>query len=244
MMSIIATGGVGPRVAAVMVLAAALTAAAVSPAAPAKKEALGTVKVTIEVEGGKDFKNAVLYAGDRAVKLGKKEKSKTVNDLKAREYAVTIDARVKEGWFGPEKRYLGVSRATVIPGKTAEVAVKLKPVALIDDFCGACHPDADQPVERGQIRRDAHYSGVMLDDRNLAQIRKFNEKIKKSATYDMPNVLPMRIEERMVKVDGKDASRTFMNCESCHTPHFDVGPESYARAHFKEKSDLCVGCHY
>ena len=59
-----------------------------------------------------------------------------------------------------------------------------------------------------------------------------------------PHNLPMPLEERTVKIGGKEVKRTFYTCESCHTLHSTTPGGKYARAPFREKSDLCKICHF
>lgn len=227
--------------AAVAVVMVLMVAAGTTAAQPEKT---GNLEVNVVVEGGGSYASCALYLKDRTTLLDKGEKTFLFENVPAGRYALTADAQVSQGWFKPKLRYLGVEDSSVVYNKTGKATVTLRRVETVDDFCRGCHPDADQPKEPGQIVRDVHTSGKVLRDKSIAQVKKYNENIDKLVKEKKPHNLPIKLEEREVIEDGKKLKRIFYTCESCHTMHFETPYTSHAVAPFRDKADLCLGCHY
>jgi nitrate/TMAO reductase-like tetraheme cytochrome c subunit len=160
--------------------------------------------------------------------------------------AVTVDAQVVDAKSKASKRFLGVTETAVNAGETSRVTVTLKPVDDIEAFCLGCHPFARDPkvkVQPGQIPRDIHVSGKALDERYQKQVRAYNDTIARLEKDGKPHNIAIPLEERVVKVGKKEQKQLFYTCESCHTLHQETPSTKHARAPFRTKGDLCVGCH-
>lgn len=213
-------------------------------AIPAQQADVGNLEVTVDLEGAKDFRSLTIYVKDRSETLKKGDKSRLFENLPAGGCVVTADAEVSQGWFKPSLRYLGVEPAGVVKGKTEKMTVTLRPVDDIDRFCLECHPEGRVPTRRGQILRDAHTSGKILGDRYLPQVEKYNRKVADQEKGAVEKYFPIRLDEREVDVNGRKVKRLFYTCESCHTLHLETPFTSNAVAPFRNRADLCVGCHY
>ncbi len=231
--------------------ALALTACllAVLPAgAQEKKPLVGDLEVTVVLEGGKSFKECRLYAFDRTVEVEDAGKPVSIKGIPAKKTAVTADALVRQGWFRPYLRYIGVETAYVLENQKAKVTVTLRSVGpmeenIIDSFCLTCHPDADQPAEKWQITRDVHKSGRALRPNFISQIKSYNDTIARLEKAGQPHYLPMKTVEKVVEEKGKRVRKTFFTCESCHTLHLQTPYYLYTIAPFREQGYLCVACH-
>jgi hypothetical protein len=230
----------------IIVLAAALAVAAALPAAgqpprgkqAPQKKATGNIVVKLSMEDGTTFNEGVVFLRERTVKLKKAQKALSFLDVPVGTYAPTAEVFVKQGWFKPTRRYLGVVPVRVVKDKSAETEIVLRPVQDIEAFCSPCHPPTGEftlgaPI---QIVRDVHVSGLELGGEYRKQVDVFNKKAKKDAKAGVPHSYPIRLVERGDKV--------YYTCESCHTPHITTPYGSYAIAGFKENSALCRGCHY
>jgi len=230
--------------AAGVLLAVALPGAAQQPAAAVPEKKYGDIEVTITAEGGKTVKSCTVHAKTQQASLARGEIVRRIPRVPAGRLAVTADAQVGQGWFRPAARYVGVTDTAVAADKLEKVVVVLRPVASINDYCSTCHPEPGQRVPPGQIARDVHVSGRELGPRYLAQVKKHNETVARLEKEGKPHNHPVPLEEREVVVDGRKVKKPFYTCESCHTLHLDLGFTDYARAPFRNKSDLCVACHF
>lgn len=212
-----------------------------SPAVPTLPP--GNLNVTVVLEGEKLFESCTIYLHDRAQPLKKGKNIFLFEELTPRNYAVTADATVKQGWLKPELRYVGVQEAAVMPGKTGEVTVTLVPVENMNDFCVRCHPDPDQPVPPGLIRRDLHVSGKILEKKYRERVKTYNDRVAAQKEKGLPHHQPIVLEERPVVENNRKIKKIFYTCESCHTLHWKTTPRSYTVAPYKEGNDLCNGCH-
>lgn len=225
------------------VLAAALCGAALV-LSPGLSPA-GDLEVTVSTADGKKFKSGVLYAGDQAIELKEGAGPIVVRNLTDRRLGIAVDLKVGQGLFKDDLRYLGVTESFPTDGTPAPVTVTAQPVPDIDAFCSGCHPSQGQPVAKGQIVRDIHVSGKELAERYRGQVVLFNRDIigsfRKEGKERPPE--PVVLDERVVKVGGKDVKKIFYTCESCHTLHWKTPWGQYARAEFFKRGTLCAGCH-
>lgn len=214
------------------------------PAAPAAVQLpKGDAEVAVVMTDGKKFTACTVYARDKAFQLTSADQKSLAAGLPADErIAFTADARVVAGEAAV--RYVGTAEATLAAGAVTKVKVTLKPIKDIDTYCRECHPTKGQRIPRGQIMRDVHVSGKALEGRYLDQVKAHNAKVEQLRKAGKPSSEPIVLEERVVKVAGKDVKKLFYTCESCHTPHAVTAFRKYARAEYLAKSDLCVGCHY
>lgn len=211
----------------------------------------GAVEVTVTVTDGKQLKNAVVYAKSAKAAVEAAGKAVVLAGVPVGKAAVTVEAEVGQGANKGAKRYLGVVEATVVEGQVQKVLVGVEPVAVIDAYCLGCHPNPRDPkvkVKPGQIVRDIHTSGIAFPEKGYSQYvemnKRHNEKVEKLDKMGKPHdLLPMPTEIRVVKIGGKDVKRVFYTCETCHTLHQTTASPRYTRAPFKDKSDLCSGCH-
>lgn len=238
---------------AVLLALAALpgtSAAQTAPAAPVKPSGdlpRGDLEITVVAADGKKFKDCTVYANDRVVVFGDAGGPKLAQGIAVvldASYAVTADARVPQGAGKPDMRYVGVTEATPEANKTVKVKVTLKPADDINAFCASCHPGRGQRPKPGQIKRDVHPSGMPLLGRYVEQVGKYNATVEAQRKAKQPANERILLEERIVKEGGKDVKRQFYTCESCHTLHWATPHTKYARANFRDRGDLCTGCHY
>jgi len=231
-----------------MLAAAALAAALVLPAAgqpprggqplPPAKRPKGNVVVKLVMEDGKSFGEGTLYLKERKIRLKKDQKALSLLDVPVDVIAPTAEVFVKQGWFKPKQRYLGVTPVQVVANKSVEAEIVLRPLGSIEEFCSPCHPSGGGFVLGApiQIKRDVHVSGLELGPRYRVQVEAFNKRIKKAVKDGVPHSYPILLEKRGDKV--------FYTCESCHTPHAGTPYGSYVITGYKEESTLCLGCHY
>ena len=76
----------------------------------------------------------------------------------------------------------------------------------------------------------------------MPKFQEFIEKRRKESKERPPE--PIVLEERLVKVNGKEVKKYFYTCESCHTLHWKTPWTKYSRAAFREMGTLCAGCHF
>jgi hypothetical protein len=224
---------------------AALLLLAASPGSPAVAgEKTGNLSVTVEVEGGKTTKDITLTVKDRRVPLEEGKKTHLFKDLPVKRYVVIGDARVKQDSLKGDLRYLGSGEVAVREGKTATVSVTLRPVETVEEFCRPCHPGKGDEVRSRQIARDLHATGIELEKGYIAQVKEYNKNNEKLRKEKKTENLPIVLEERTVTEKGKKVKKTFLVCESCHTLHLDTPFDDQTVAPFRDRSDLCVGCHF
>lgn len=223
---------------------AAQPAPAAQKAPPVQKnQPVGKVEVKVEVSGGGELQTCTLYLKERAVELAKGATTALLEEVPQARYALAGDATVKTA-AGEIKRYVGIEPVAVGGNKTAKVTLKLDILTDMEAFCSGCHPGAGEPVEKGQIVRDIHVSGKVLEKKkHLDQVAKYNAQIELLIKGGKPHNLPIVLEKRMVVEGGKEVEKEFFTCESCHTLHWERGSTSYARAPFRKSADLCQGCH-
>ncbi len=240
------------------VIAAAAVAALLQPV-PARAEEKapkppGALQVKVRLADGKDFKECKIYAKDQAATLTKDKKGYLFAGLAEGFYAVTADATVGQGWFASDARYIGVEQATIISGKTAEVTITLTRLEdadgkRIEDFCSRCHPPPNGvEIKPGQIKRDVHASGIPYPAKKREQMEKkvvlYNQKIDALIKdKKAPPPYRLKLDEREIMENDKQVKRKFFTCESCHTPHIMTPYTKYAINHFRDRADLCLGCH-
>lgn len=233
---------------ALIVAAMAATAFAAVPSSAQEKapeKPKGAVEVTLVVEGGKAVKGATVNAANRSAKVDKAGAPTLIEGVEVGRTAVTADAQIVDG--KATRRFLGVAETAVSAGETVKVTVTVAPFTAIDAFCSACHPDGRDPkikAQPGMIFRDIHVTNKALGDKYLTQVKAYNEKVARLEKEGKPHDAPIVLDERVVKVGGKEKKQLFFTCESCHTLHADTPNTVYARAAFRDKADLCVGCHY
>ena len=205
----------------------------------------GDLEVKVVTADGKKIREGMIYASDQAVKIDPAGGKTIIRGIPEQRTAVTVDARVGKAGGKDDVRYLGVEEGFPARGTPDAMTVTLKPVKDINAFCLGCHPSRGEPVKRGQIVRDIHASGKELSGRYLEQVPKFQEFIEKrrKESKERPPE-PIVLEERLVKVDGKEVKKYFYTCESCHTLHWKTPWTKYARAAFREMGTLCAGCHF
>jgi len=204
----------------------------------------GDLEVTVVAADGKKIREGVVYASDKAVKIDGSGGKTIIRGIPELRTAVTADVRVGKGGKD-DVRYLGVEEGFPARGTPDAVTVTVKPVKDVNAFCSGCHPGRGEPIKRGQIERDVHASGKELTGRYLEQVPKFLEfieKRKKESKERPPE--PIVLEERLVKVNGKEVKKYFYTCESCHTLHWKTPWTKYSRAAFREMGTLCAGCHF
>jgi hypothetical protein len=211
----------------------------------------GSLKVTIVAPATGVLRQATVYAKTKVVAGAVAGKEIVIDGVPVGKAAVTVDATVEEGPKKGPKRYLGVAEVTVAEGGAQAASVTLAAVPDIDVYCLGCHPNPRDPkvkVKPGQIVRDIHTSGQEFPEKARAKYlevnRAHNEKVARLEKEGKPHPLPMPLEERLVKVGGKDVKKYFYTCETCHTLHQTTPWIRYARAAYRDKSDLCVGCHF
>ncbi len=203
----------------------------------------GDAEITIAIADGKKFTTCTVYAQNQVFQPASVDEKILAIGLPAEErIAFTADARVGTGESAV--RYVGTAEATLTPGDPTKVKVTLKPVKDIDLYCRECHPTKGERIPRGQIMRDIHVSGKPLEGKYLGQVKAYNAKVAQLRKEGKTANEPIILEERIVKVAGKDVKKLFYTCESCHTLHAVTAYRKYARAEYLEKSDLCIGCHY
>lgn len=211
----------------------------------------GDLEVTVVVSDGKQLKKAVIYAKTGKTTVEAAGTAVQLVKTPVGKAAVTVDAEVGQGANKGTKRYLGVVEATIVEGKVQKVQVSVEPAAVIDTYCLGCHPNPRDPkvkVKPGQIVRDIHSSGIAFPEKGyggyVEMNQRHNEKVEKLDKMGKPHdLLQMPTEIRVVKIGGKDVKRVFYTCETCHTPHQTTASPRYTRAPFKDRSDLCSGCH-
>jgi len=210
--------------------------------APEKKPT-GKLEVVVAVKGGGTLQTCALYLKERAVELAKGATTTLFDEVPQARYAIAGDAAVKMP-SGEIVRHLGVQVVSVNANKTTKVTLTLVPAPNVEVFCSGCHPGANDPVEKGQIVRDIHVSGKILDKKKyLDQVAKHNARVEQLIKEGKPHNLPIVLEKRKVSEGGKMVEREFYTCESCHTIHWERGDTTYARAPFRKGADLCQGCH-
>lgn len=220
---------------------------AAPPAKPGAELPRGDFEITVVSEDGKKFKECLVYAKGHVLAFGESGGPQVVKGIPVildASYAVTADARVPQGAGKPDRRYVGVTDTTPLANKVVKVKVTLKPADDIDAFCSTCHPGRGQRARGGHLRRDVHPSGKPLTGRYRDQVGKYNAAAEALRKEGKPHNEPILLEERIVKEEGKEVRREFYTCESCHTLHWETPHTKYARANFREKGDLCTGCHY
>jgi len=231
--------------AAVLLVVAPLRLAAQAP--PPAPVPRGDLEITVVAPAGKKFQDCTVVVRDQVLSFGERSGPLTATGVPAfpdESIAVTADARVAQGAGKPTLRFAGVAAAAAEAGKTVKVTVNLQPADDINKFCAACHPGRGQRVRPGQIKRDAHPSGELLEGRYRDQVRIYNEKVERLVKEGKPHNEPIVVETRIVKVGGKDVKKDFYTCESCHTLHATTPINKYMRAPYLEQSDLCTGCHF
>ena len=237
----------------VRLVAQAPPVAAVPAAPPAPAPApvpRGDLEITVVAPDGKKFlkfQDCRVIIRDQVVDFGDSSAPRTVSGVPAvpdESVAVTADARVAQGAGKPALRFVGVAEASPEAGKSVKVTVSLKRADDINAFCVTCHPGRGQRVRPGQIKRDTHPSGQVLEGRYRQQVRIYNEKVERLIKEGKPHGEPIAVEERLVKVGAKEVKKEFYTCESCHTLHAKTPNPKYMRAPYLETSDLCTGCHF
>ena len=203
----------------------------------------GDAEITVALADGKKFATCTVYARNQVFKLTSADEKSVATGLPAEErIAFTADARVGTG--DSAVRYAGTAESSLAANGVTMVKITLMPIKDIDSYCRECHPTKGQKIPRGQIMRDIHVSGKVLEGKYLDQVKAHNIKVEQARNEGKPADEPIILEERIVKVAGKDVKKLFYTCESCHTPHVATRFRKYARAEYLEKSDLCIGCHY
>ena len=232
--------------AAIAGMAAAITLAtgavrAQSPQTPADQPK-GTAEITVVMVDGKKFATCAVYARNRTFTIASAAEVSVAEGLPAdQRIAITADAVVGEG--AAATRYVGVTETSLEPDAVKKVKVTLKPIKDIDSYCHGCHPMKKERFQEGQIIRDIHVTGKEIPGKYLERVRLQNTEAERLRREGKPANLPILLEERIVKVAGKEVRKYFYTCESCHTPHAVTPFRKYARAEYIEKSDLCIGCH-
>lgn len=235
--------GIGTRIGSVAAAAALAVAVALpvraQPPAGQPKKPTGNIVVKLTMEDGKSFKEGSVFLKEKRVELKKDQKALSFLDVPVGTYAPTAEIFVKQGWFKPKRRYLGVVPVRVIADKSIEADIVVRPVEDIDALCSVCHPGTGE-ISTGAggvvIPRDIHVSGRELGPKFREQVDAFNKRIEKAVKDGVPHSYPIKLEKRGDKI--------YYTCESCHTPHFATPHTNYVIANFKEKSTLCRGCHY
>ncbi len=200
------------------------------------------LRVDIQAPEGNSISSGTLIIDERSIPITKNEPI-IVKDVPERRIAVTVDAMVggKDG-----VRHIGVAELPSLSDRTGNgVTVKVVPFTTIDDYCLGCHPVRGKKGKPDILYRDLHSSGKELPAPYVAQVKKYNEKLAKLAATKTPTkLLPIPLEERIVKIAGKDVKKLFFTCESCHTTHLTTIWSKSMRAAFIGGSDLCEGCHF
>ena len=205
----------------------------------------GDLEITVDVPGGKTLTGGALFVLDRELPIPASGAKTLVQGLPDRRIAVTVDGVAKNASGKGTSRLIGVAEVETIAGKTLKVEVKIAEVSDIEAFCLGCHPTRDKKALPGQIYRDLHQSGKELTEKYLDQVKAHNKRVEELRKTKAPNPpYPIPLEERVVKVGGKNVVRQFYTCESCHTPHLKTPWGKLMRAPYEKGNDLCVGCHY
>lgn len=235
--------------ASALLVALAVVSAGAQPVPDANKT--GELEVTVAVADGKSIKSGVIYAKTQQGRLEEAGKAVRISGVPTGRIAVTVEAQISQGLFRGTKRYLGVVDTWVQESAVQKVAVSIAPVEIIDEFCLACHPSAQDPKFKpvpGVLVRDIHVSGREFPEgksaQYLAAVKQHNDKVARLEKEGKPHDSAMPLEERTVKVGGREVKRFFFTCESCHTLHLTTPGGKYARARFREKPDLCRSCHF
>jgi predicted CXXCH cytochrome family protein len=202
-------------------------------------EKTGDLSVTVAIEGAESAGSLSLVVAGRRVLLEEGSRTHLFEGLPVNRYVVLGESASAQG-----PRAFGSGVTTVDEGKTAELAVTLRPVDSVEEFCRPCHPGKGDVVEAGQIIRDLHPSGFALEERGVAQVGKYNRNTAQLRKEGKTEKLPIILEKRTVTEKGKKVEREFVVCESCHTVHLDTPFENRTVAPFRDRSDLCVGCHF
>lgn len=226
----------------------ALTLATATVRAQEAPQQLGDVEVTVAVADGKPLKQATVYAKTGSAALTAAGTA-VIAKIPIGKTAVTVDAEVIQG--KATKRYMGVAEVTISDVQLQKVKVTVEPVPVIDTYCLGCHPNPRDPklkIKPGQIVRDIHSSGKAFPEKGYDKYVEMNRKHNAKVEYldkqgTKHNLMPMPTEIRVVKIGGKDVKRVFYTCETCHSLHQTTPWTRYTRAPFKDKSDLCSGCH-
>jgi len=205
----------------------------------------GDLEVTVVAADGKKIREGVVYASDQAVRIESGGGKVIIRGIPEQRTALTADVRVGQKGGKDDARYVGVVEAFPTRGAPAAVKVSVNRVEDMNAFCSGCHPGPNEPVKQGQIVRDIHSSGKEISGRHLEQVPKFLAFIEKrrKESKDRPPE-PIVLEERLVKVNGKEVKKYYYTCESCHTLHWKTPWTKYSRAAFKEMGTLCAGCHF
>jgi predicted CXXCH cytochrome family protein len=217
-------------------------------AAEEKKVPTGDLEVTVDLEGIK-AKTSTLFVKDQSMVLNGKENKHLFAMVPSGNIAATVDVTVSGGWFRDDQRYVGVAVVFVGEGKRAEVTIKPRLVLpetgkSIEELCAECHPHPKGEIKAGQIPRDVHKSGVPMSDRKKKVTVSFNATVEKLRKEGKGNFRPIKLEERIIEEKGKKIKKTFLTCESCHTPHHTTPYRWYLVAPYKTmKDELCLGCH-
>lgn len=205
----------------------------------------GDLEVTVTVPAGQSLQGGTLIVFERELPLPAAGEKVLVKGLPDRRIAVTVDAVARKGTGKGATRLLGVAEVETVAGKTLLVEVKVAEVSDIEAFCLGCHPTRDKKALPGQIYRDLHPSGKELTGKYVDQVKAHNKKVEAQVKAKAPNAFHrIPLQERVVKVAGKDVVKQFYTCESCHTPHLKTPWGKLMRAPFEKGNDLCVGCHY
>lgn len=234
---LVATGGAGVR-----------AEEQAAPAAPPVKT--GSLEVTVEFAGGKPMKSAVIFAADQERTVTSFTEPVRFDGIPEGKLGVVVEAEPSTGLTKGTKRFLGAAEVQVQGGAVQKVTVSVARVDSLEAFCLGCHPNPRDPkvkVKPGQIPRDIHVTGkefpAKLQKNYMDQWKAHHDTIAKLEKEGKPHNLPMPLEERIVKVGGKDVKKLFYTCETCHTLHKRT-PWDYERAPFRTKADLCVACHF
>lgn len=205
----------------------------------------GDLEVTVTVPAEKALEGGTLIVFERELPVPTAGEKVLVKGLPDRRIAVTVDAVAKKGTGKGASRLLGVADVETVAGKTLSIEVKLAEVPDIEAFCLGCHPTRNKKALPGQIYRDLHPSGKELTGKYVDQVKAHNRKVEAQRKAKDPNAAyPIPLDQRAVKVGGKEVVKQFYTCESCHTAHLRTPWAKLMRASFERGNDLCVGCHY
>ena len=205
----------------------------------------GDLEITVTVPAGKSLTGGTLIVLDREFPIPATGAKTLVKGLPDQRIAVAVDAVAKKGSGKGASRLIGVAEVETQAGKTLPLEVKIAEVTDIEAFCSGCHPVRGKKALPGQIFRDLHPSGKELTAKYIDQVNAHNKKVEVLRAAKAPNPpFPIPLEERVVKVAGKDVVKQFYTCESCHTPHMKTTWGKLMRASYERGNDLCVGCHY
>lgn len=216
-------------------------------AAPVKT---GSLEVTVVFAAGKPMKSAVVFAADQERTVTSFTEPVRFDGIPEGKLGVAVEAEPTTGLTKGTKRFLGLTEVQVQAGAVQQVTVSVAKVDSLEAFCLGCHPNPRDPkvkVKPGQIVRDIHVTGKEFPAKQeklyMGQWKGHHENIAKLEKEGKPHNLPMPLEERVVKVGGKDVKKLFYTCETCHTLHKKT-PWGYERAPFRTKADLCIACHF